>query len=161
MSQAESTLITSRRNFLVRASALTVAGATVAIPIITVADARARMQHHADQLVASGPGLLTMPGSMYRSSGTGTPPTISAAAMASRPCGELRPARLPTRPMFLPSQPVPAGNGGGQMRIRVRDHDRSPALAPGLFFLVRDTAAVGRIEAPRWRRVASGSFGPM
>ena len=58
MSQAESTLITSRRNFLVRASALTVAGATVAIPIITVADARARMQHHADQLVASGPGLL-------------------------------------------------------------------------------------------------------
>jgi hypothetical protein len=53
MSQAESTLITSRRNFLIRASALTVAGATVAIPIITVADARARMQHHADQLVAA------------------------------------------------------------------------------------------------------------
>lgn len=39
-------LITSRRGFLIRASAITAAGATVAVPIITVADARARAAHH-------------------------------------------------------------------------------------------------------------------
>jgi hypothetical protein len=36
----------TRRNFLIRASAITAAGATVAVPIVTVADARARAEHH-------------------------------------------------------------------------------------------------------------------
>jgi hypothetical protein len=43
-------LITSRRNFLIRASAITAAGATVVVPIITVEDARARANHHLEGL---------------------------------------------------------------------------------------------------------------
>ena len=39
-------LVTSRRNFLVRAFGLTAAGATCTVPIITLADARARVEHH-------------------------------------------------------------------------------------------------------------------
>jgi hypothetical protein len=43
-------LITSRRNFLIRASAITAAGTAVAVPIITVEDARARANHHLEGL---------------------------------------------------------------------------------------------------------------
>jgi hypothetical protein len=43
-------LITTRRNFLTRASAVTVAGATIAVPIVTLDDARARAQHHVEGL---------------------------------------------------------------------------------------------------------------
>jgi hypothetical protein len=43
-------LITSRRNFLVGATAFTAAGGAVTVPIITVADARARVQHHMEEL---------------------------------------------------------------------------------------------------------------
>jgi hypothetical protein len=50
MSQAETTLITSRRNFLVRALGFTAAGAAVAVPIITVAGLRERCQFHAEAL---------------------------------------------------------------------------------------------------------------
>jgi hypothetical protein len=39
-------LLTSRRNFLIRASAITAAGAIVTVPIVTVEDARARARHH-------------------------------------------------------------------------------------------------------------------
>lgn len=50
MPQAETILITSRRNFLVRALGFTAAGATVAVPIVTVGDAKARVEHHVKQL---------------------------------------------------------------------------------------------------------------
>lgn len=46
-------LITSRRNFLVRAFGLTAAGAAVTVPIVTVADARARVRHHLAGLEAA------------------------------------------------------------------------------------------------------------
>jgi hypothetical protein len=44
------TLITPRRNFLVRALGFTVAGATVPISIITADDAKARIAHHQREL---------------------------------------------------------------------------------------------------------------
>jgi hypothetical protein len=44
------TLITPRRNFLIRALGFTVAGATVPISIITADDAKARMEHHRVEL---------------------------------------------------------------------------------------------------------------
>lgn len=47
MAQAETTLITPRRNFLIRALGFTAAGATMAIPIITAASAKERMDLHA------------------------------------------------------------------------------------------------------------------
>jgi hypothetical protein len=47
MAQAEATLITPRRNFLIRALAFTAAGATLSVPIVTVADAKSRIEHHA------------------------------------------------------------------------------------------------------------------
>ena len=47
---AEHTLITPRRNFLIRALGFTVAGATVPISIITADDAKARMEHHRVEL---------------------------------------------------------------------------------------------------------------
>jgi hypothetical protein len=40
----------SRRNFLIRASALTASGATVAVPIIAMDDARAGVSHHLAEL---------------------------------------------------------------------------------------------------------------
>jgi hypothetical protein len=43
-------LLTNRRNFLVRATAYTAAGGAVTVPIVTVADAKARAQHHFDAL---------------------------------------------------------------------------------------------------------------
>lgn len=46
MLQAVGRLITSRRGFLLRASAVTAAGATVAIPIITMEGARTRAEFH-------------------------------------------------------------------------------------------------------------------
>jgi hypothetical protein len=46
-------VIIPRRNFLVRALGLTAAGATMNLPIVTVADAKARMQHHIDGLQAA------------------------------------------------------------------------------------------------------------
>jgi hypothetical protein len=46
-------LILPRRNFLVRALGLTVAGATVTIPIITQDDALKRIEHHRSGLEAA------------------------------------------------------------------------------------------------------------
>jgi hypothetical protein len=39
-------LITPRRNFLIRALGFTAAGVTMPIPIITLADAKTRIEHH-------------------------------------------------------------------------------------------------------------------
>jgi hypothetical protein len=50
MLQTVGKLITTRRNFLIRASAITAAGATVSVPIVTVADARTRAEHHLHEL---------------------------------------------------------------------------------------------------------------
>jgi hypothetical protein len=50
LAQAETTLITSRRNFLIRALGFTAAVAAVTVPIITVADLRDRCQFHAEAL---------------------------------------------------------------------------------------------------------------
>ena len=47
---SESVLITPRRNFLIRALGFTAAGATLSVPIITVADAKARIEHHKAEL---------------------------------------------------------------------------------------------------------------
>jgi hypothetical protein len=47
---SEHKLITPRRNFLVRALGFTAAGATMAIPITTLADAEARIDHHKGEL---------------------------------------------------------------------------------------------------------------
>lgn len=44
------TLITPRRNFLIRALGFTIAGATVPISIITADDAKARIVHHQREL---------------------------------------------------------------------------------------------------------------
>lgn len=46
----ETQLITPRRNFLIRALGFTAAGATVAVPITTLADPEARIQHHSREL---------------------------------------------------------------------------------------------------------------
>jgi hypothetical protein len=43
-------LITPRRNFLIRALGFTAAGATMSIPIVTLSDAKARMDHHRVEL---------------------------------------------------------------------------------------------------------------
>jgi hypothetical protein len=50
MSQAESVLVTPRRNFLIRALGFTAAGASMSIPIVTVANAEARIDHHTKEL---------------------------------------------------------------------------------------------------------------
>lgn len=50
MTQATAQVIIPRRNFLVRALGLTAAGATMALPIITMDDARARAEHHYREL---------------------------------------------------------------------------------------------------------------
>src|SRR5947209_3989211 len=50
MSQAVAQVIMPRRGFLTRALGFTAAGATLALPIVTVADARARAKHHMDRL---------------------------------------------------------------------------------------------------------------
>jgi hypothetical protein len=47
---SDHTLITPRRNFLIRALGFTVAGATVPISIITADDAKARIAHHQREL---------------------------------------------------------------------------------------------------------------
>jgi hypothetical protein len=47
---SEHQLITPRRNFLIRALGFTAAGATVAVPITTLADAKARVEHHRREL---------------------------------------------------------------------------------------------------------------
>lgn len=49
----DTALILPRRNFLVRALGLTVAGATVTIPIITQDDALKRIEHHRNGLEAA------------------------------------------------------------------------------------------------------------
>jgi len=49
----DSTLITSKRNFLVRALGFTAAGLALPVPIVTIADARARMEHHIAGLKAA------------------------------------------------------------------------------------------------------------
>src|SRR5919202_6230956 len=46
ITQAAGALVTSPRNFLVRAFGLTAAGATCAVPIITVASVQERIAHH-------------------------------------------------------------------------------------------------------------------
>lgn len=51
MAQAETTLITPRRNFLIRALGFTAAGATMAIPITTLASAEQRIKHHKNELM--------------------------------------------------------------------------------------------------------------
>jgi hypothetical protein len=48
MMQAQ--VIIPRRNFLVRALGFTAAGAALSIPIVTVADAQARIDHHTKEL---------------------------------------------------------------------------------------------------------------
>lgn len=47
---SEHQLITPRRNFLIRALGFTAAGATMVIPIVTLDDAKARMEHHRVEL---------------------------------------------------------------------------------------------------------------
>ena len=39
-------LITPRRNFLIKAFGFTAAGATMSIPIVTLANAKSRIEHH-------------------------------------------------------------------------------------------------------------------
>lgn len=53
MAQAETVLITPRRNFLVRALGFTAAGAAMSIPIVTVADTKSKIEHHAKALRAA------------------------------------------------------------------------------------------------------------
>jgi hypothetical protein len=43
---SEHQLITPRRNFLIRALGFTAAGVTMPIPIVTLADAKTRIDHH-------------------------------------------------------------------------------------------------------------------
>jgi hypothetical protein len=47
---SEPHVIIPRRNFLIRALGFTAAGATMAIPIVTVANAKARIDHHKAEL---------------------------------------------------------------------------------------------------------------
>jgi hypothetical protein len=53
MAQADAQVIMPRRGFLTRALGFTTAGATLALPIITVADARARAEHHVKGLITA------------------------------------------------------------------------------------------------------------
>jgi hypothetical protein len=46
-------VIMPRRNFLIRALGFTAGGATMALPIVTVADAKARVDYHAKELEAA------------------------------------------------------------------------------------------------------------
>jgi hypothetical protein len=50
MAQADAQVIVPRRNFLIRAFGITAAGATMALPIVTAADARARAELHLKEL---------------------------------------------------------------------------------------------------------------
>jgi hypothetical protein len=50
---ADTVLIATKRNFLIRALGFTAAGTALSVPIVTVADAKARMQHHIDGLQAA------------------------------------------------------------------------------------------------------------
>lgn len=50
---SEHTLITPRRNFLIRALGFTAAGVTMPIPIVTLADAKTRIDHHKAGLAAA------------------------------------------------------------------------------------------------------------
>jgi hypothetical protein len=50
MAQADAQVIVPRRNFLIRALGFTAAGGAMALPLITVADARARASHHLTEL---------------------------------------------------------------------------------------------------------------
>jgi hypothetical protein len=50
---APDSFLITKRNFFVRALGFTAAGATLPVPIITIADAKARMQHHIDGLQAA------------------------------------------------------------------------------------------------------------
>src|SRR5882757_2610945 len=50
---SEHQLITPRRNFLIRALGFTAAGATMQIPIVTLADAKSRIEHHKSALMAA------------------------------------------------------------------------------------------------------------
>jgi hypothetical protein len=49
-SQVGASVIMPRRNFLIRALGFTAAGATMTLPIVTVADAKARVGYHAKEL---------------------------------------------------------------------------------------------------------------
>jgi hypothetical protein len=49
----EHQLITPRRNFLIRALGFTAAGATMAIPVVTLASAKSRIDHHKAGLMAA------------------------------------------------------------------------------------------------------------
>ncbi|MCK1643076.1 hypothetical protein IVA95_37340 [Bradyrhizobium sp. 157] len=51
MKASEHQIITPRRNFLIRALGFTAAGATVPIGIVTLADAKARIEHHKAELM--------------------------------------------------------------------------------------------------------------
>jgi hypothetical protein len=53
MTQAESVLITSRRNFIVRALGFTAAGATMAVPVLAVSSVQDRIRHHLKGLEAA------------------------------------------------------------------------------------------------------------
>lgn len=46
-------LVTSRRNFFTRAFGLTIAGATVAVPVVALASPEDRIRHHAEGLEAA------------------------------------------------------------------------------------------------------------
>jgi hypothetical protein len=48
---SEHQLITPRRNFLIRALGFTAAGATMSIPVVTLADAKTRIDHHKTALM--------------------------------------------------------------------------------------------------------------
>ncbi|MGY3605126.1 hypothetical protein [Bradyrhizobium sp. Lot33] len=49
--QTEHQIITPRRNFLIRALGFTAAGAAVPVGIVTLADAKSRMDHHRAELL--------------------------------------------------------------------------------------------------------------
>ncbi|MBO4226650.1 hypothetical protein [Bradyrhizobium neotropicale] len=51
MKTSEHQIITPRRNFLIRALGFTAAGATVPVGILTLADAKARIEHHKAELM--------------------------------------------------------------------------------------------------------------
>jgi hypothetical protein len=50
---SEHQLITPRRNFLIRALGFTAAGIATPIPVVTLADAKSRIEHHKAALMAA------------------------------------------------------------------------------------------------------------
>src|ERR1043166_3951729 len=53
MAEADAKVIMPRRNFLIRALGFTAAGATLSLPLVTVADAKSRIEHHVEGLKAA------------------------------------------------------------------------------------------------------------